>query len=70
MCLQNELMGKAVKGLRIWSKESSHDEGQWCEVQTRLPIRVTESGYDVAQLAVADSKEKSEKTGIMITGGL
>lgn len=63
-------MGKAVKGLRIWSKESSHDEGQWCEVQTRLPIRVTESGDDVAQLAVADADEKSEKTGIMITGGL
>jgi hypothetical protein len=36
----------------------------------RLPIRVTESGYDVAQLTVADSEEKSEKTGIMITGGL
>jgi hypothetical protein len=36
----------------------------------RLPIRVTESGYDVAQVAVADSDGKSEKTGIMITGGL
>ena len=43
-------------------------DGQWCEVQSRLPIQVIESGNDVAQFAAADSDEKSEKTGIMITG--